>query len=60
MSRRFDSPVWYPSVDDVVYANFAVFALGDDKHPHDLVRSREAIQSVLSQVRLVEEKGVIY
>lgn len=51
---------WYPSVEDVIYANFTVLALGDDKHPHKLLRSRESIQAVIDRLAQTERLGVKY
>ena len=50
--------VWYPSVDDVVYANYIALSLGDDKHPHRLRRSRESIEAVLDRVVQAEREGI--
>jgi len=51
---------WYPSVDDVIYANFTVLALGEDKHPHKLLRSRRSIQAVIDRLVQTERLGVKY
>lgn len=51
---------WYPSVDDVIYANFTVLALSDDKHPHKLLRSLESIQAVIDRLVQTERLGINY
>jgi len=52
--------VWYPSVDDVVCTNEIVLDLTRDRHPSKLIRSREAIQSVINKVMREERRGVVY
>lgn len=52
--------VWYPSVDDVVYSNFIVLSLGDDRHSHRLRRSRESIEAVLYCVAQAEDQGITH
>jgi len=51
---------WYPSVDDVIYSNITVLALGDDRHPHKLLRSRESIQAVIDRLAQTERLGIKY
>jgi death-on-curing family protein len=51
--------VWYPSVDDVVDVNVGVVDATRNKHPHGLLVSPLAIESVLERVRRVESEGTI-
>jgi hypothetical protein len=52
---------WYPSVDDIVFTNFAVISVDlDDKHPHQLLGSPEGIQAIIKRVRGSEARGLTY
>jgi len=52
---------WYPSVDDIVFTNFAVVSLDlDDKHPHKLLGPEKGIQALLDRVRENEARGLTY
>ncbi len=50
--------VWYPTAEDVVKANMR--AVRDDKHPHKLLRSVRAIQSLIVSIRGSESMGLTY
>jgi len=53
--------VWYPSVDDIVFTNFAVMSVDlDDKHPHRLQTSPEGIQHIIDHMRESEGLGLTY
>jgi len=51
--------VWYPSVDDVIDVNVGVVDATRDKHPHRLLMSPLAIDSVLKRVRELELEGLM-
>jgi len=50
---------WYPSVDTVIRANKRALAEGGDRHPHKLIRSRQAIQTVIDETRMMGRAGLI-
>jgi len=50
--------VWYPSVEDVIKANKTV--VRNEKHPHRLRRSVEAIQSLINSIKKSESMGLTY
>ena len=50
--------VWYPSVGDVIKANKR--ALLKDEHPHKVLRSDEAIQSLIDSIKESELMGITY
>lgn len=52
--------IWYPSVDDIICLNILVLDMTDDKHPHRLLGSREAIQVIIDKVRKGENRGLTY
>lgn len=52
--------VWYPSIEDVVHANIAGLSFGGDRHPHELLRSRTAIQVVIERTRELESRGITF
>lgn len=50
--------VWYPTAEDVVKANKRV--VRNDKHPHKLLRSVPAIQSLIVSIMDSESMGLTY
>jgi len=50
--------VWYPTAEDVVKANKRV--VRNDKHPHKLLRSVPAIQSLIVSIMESESMGLTY
>jgi prophage maintenance system killer protein len=52
--------VWYPSVDDIIDTNKVALIKGNDRHPHRLRGTRQAIQSVIRRVIAAESRGLPY
>jgi prophage maintenance system killer protein len=48
---------WYPSVEDIIDANIIALDMSTDKHPHKLLVTPRAIQSVIDRVIETENKG---
>ena len=59
-ARRDMAMTWYRSIEDVIDTNILTLDLTRDHHPHRLLRSRDAIQSVIERVREVENRGLSY
>jgi len=50
--------VWYPTVEDIIKANKR--AVRDDRLPHKLRRSPDAIQSLISTIKESASMGLTY
>ena len=49
---------WYPTVDDIIKANKR--SVRDGKHSHKLLRSVEAIESLIDSIKESTSMGLTY
>jgi death-on-curing family protein len=52
--------VWYPSADDLIDINIMCLDLMREKHPHKLLGTRRAIQSLIDAMVREESKGLMF